>query len=149
MPLSPAHHDINLRAAAARTDQPFAPNRVLVAETISLCEWDRVNSPRQCPDRVFGHWPAGGQIMSIALVVEQTESASTRTPATIACTIIRIICGSWSFIEGFNQPTYRGMRINGVRVATWSSSHGWSGDNRPDVVASMSMPLKSERIPPS
>ena len=22
------------------------------------------------------------------------------------------------FIEGFNQPTYRGMRVNGVRVAT-------------------------------
>ena len=31
------------------------------------------------------------------------------------------------FIEGFNQPTYRGMRINGVRVHTWSSQHGWSG----------------------
>jgi hypothetical protein len=28
------------------------------------------------------------------------------------------------FIEGFNQPTYRGMRINGQRVATWSSQHG-------------------------
>ena len=26
------------------------------------------------------------------------------------------------FIEGFNHPTYRGMRINGVRVATWSSA---------------------------
>jgi hypothetical protein len=25
------------------------------------------------------------------------------------------------FLEGFNQPTYRGMRINGVRVVTWSS----------------------------
>jgi hypothetical protein len=25
------------------------------------------------------------------------------------------------FIEGFNQPTFRGMRINGQRVATWSS----------------------------
>jgi hypothetical protein len=24
------------------------------------------------------------------------------------------------FIEGFKQPTYRGMRINGQRVATWS-----------------------------
>ena len=34
------------------------------------------------------------------------------------------------FIEGFNQPTYRGMRINGQRVATWSSQHGWSGDGR-------------------
>jgi hypothetical protein len=22
------------------------------------------------------------------------------------------------FIEGFNQPTYRGMRVNGQRVAT-------------------------------
>ena len=31
------------------------------------------------------------------------------------------------FLEGFNQPTYRGMRIHGVRVATWSSDHGWSG----------------------
>jgi hypothetical protein len=29
------------------------------------------------------------------------------------------------FIEGFNQPTYSGMRINGVRVATWSSRDGW------------------------
>ena len=36
------------------------------------------------------------------------------------------------FIEGFNQPTYRGMRINGQRVATWSSEHGWSGDGRPE-----------------
>jgi hypothetical protein len=31
------------------------------------------------------------------------------------------------FIEGFNQPTYRGMRVNGVRVHTWSTQHGWSG----------------------
>jgi hypothetical protein len=31
------------------------------------------------------------------------------------------------FLEGFNQPTYRGMRVNGVRVATWSSQRGWSG----------------------
>jgi hypothetical protein len=29
------------------------------------------------------------------------------------------------FIEG-NQTTYRGMRINGQQVATWSSQHGWS-----------------------
>jgi hypothetical protein len=35
------------------------------------------------------------------------------------------------FIEGFNQSTYRGMRINGQRLATWSSQHGWSGDSRP------------------
>jgi hypothetical protein len=26
------------------------------------------------------------------------------------------------FLEGFNQPTYRGMRVNGVRVATWSGA---------------------------
>ena len=32
------------------------------------------------------------------------------------------------FIEGFNQPACRGTRVNGVRVATWSSQHGWSGD---------------------
>jgi hypothetical protein len=37
------------------------------------------------------------------------------------------------FIEGFNQPTYRGMRVNGQRVATWSCQHGWSGDGRPDA----------------
>ena len=36
-------------------------------------------------------------------------------------------------LEGSNQPTYRGMRINGVRVATWSSQHRWSGDGRPDA----------------
>jgi hypothetical protein len=35
------------------------------------------------------------------------------------------------FFEGFKQPTYRGMRINGVRVATWSSRDGWSGDGCP------------------
>jgi hypothetical protein len=37
------------------------------------------------------------------------------------------------FIEAFNQPTYRGMRINGQRIATWSSQHGWSGDGRPEA----------------
>ena len=31
------------------------------------------------------------------------------------------------FTEGFNQPTYRGMRVSGVRVHTWSTQHGWSG----------------------
>jgi hypothetical protein len=36
------------------------------------------------------------------------------------------------FLEGFNQPTYCGMRVNGVRVATWSSQHGWSGDSQPE-----------------
>jgi hypothetical protein len=30
------------------------------------------------------------------------------------------------FLEGFNQPTYRGMRINGVRVPVWSSQRGMS-----------------------
>jgi hypothetical protein len=33
------------------------------------------------------------------------------------------------FLEGFNQPTYRGVRINRVRVATWSSQRGMSGSN--------------------
>jgi hypothetical protein len=37
------------------------------------------------------------------------------------------------FLEGFNQPTWRGTRINGVRVATWSSRDGWSGDSRPEA----------------
>jgi hypothetical protein len=35
-------------------------------------------------------------------------------------------------LEGFNQPTYRGMRINGPG-ASWSSRDGWSGDTRPDA----------------
>jgi hypothetical protein len=26
-----------------------------------------------------------------------------------------------------------GMRINGQRVATWSSQNGWSGDTRPEA----------------
>src|SRR6201987_3088337 len=28
------------------------------------------------------------------------------------------------FLQGFDQPTYRGMRVNGQRVATWSHDHG-------------------------
>jgi hypothetical protein len=36
-------------------------------------------------------------------------------------------------IEGFNQPTYRGMRIIGQQVATCSSQDGWSGDSRPEA----------------
>jgi len=31
------------------------------------------------------------------------------------------------FLEGFNQPTYRGMRIDGVRVPVWSNQYGMSG----------------------
>ena len=31
------------------------------------------------------------------------------------------------FLEGFNQSAYRGLRVNGQRVATWSSRDGWSG----------------------
>ena len=31
------------------------------------------------------------------------------------------------FLEGFNQPTYRGMRINAVRVQTWSSQRSTRG----------------------
>jgi hypothetical protein len=37
------------------------------------------------------------------------------------------------FLEGFNQATHRGIRINGQRVATWSSRDGWSGDSRPEA----------------
>ena len=29
-------------------------------------------------------------------------------------------------LEGFNQPTWRGMRIDGRRVPVWASQHGWS-----------------------
>jgi hypothetical protein len=31
------------------------------------------------------------------------------------------------FLEGFKQPTWRRMRINGERVPVWSSRKGWSG----------------------
>jgi hypothetical protein len=31
------------------------------------------------------------------------------------------------FFEGFNQPTYRGMRVNGSAWRPWSGQHGWSG----------------------
>jgi hypothetical protein len=41
--------------------------------------------------------------------------------------------GIEDFLEGFNQPTYRGIRVNGQRVATWSSRDGWSRDSRPDA----------------
>jgi hypothetical protein len=43
--------------------------------------------------------------------------------------VSRIDCA----LEGFNQPTYRGMRVNGQRIATWSSDQGWSGDGMPDA----------------
>jgi len=49
------------------------------------------------------------------------------------------------FIEGFNQPTYRGMRINGQRVATWSSQHGWSGDTWPDAASARRCDTGNER----
>ena len=48
-PLSPAHHQIDLPAAAAGTGQPLAPIRVLVAETIARCDRGQVNSPRHAP----------------------------------------------------------------------------------------------------
>ena len=37
------------------------------------------------------------------------------------------------FLEGFNQPTYRGMQVNEVRVATWSRPYDWRGDGRHDT----------------
>jgi hypothetical protein len=37
------------------------------------------------------------------------------------------------YLEGFNQLTYRGMRVNGVRAATWSFRDEWSGDSRRDA----------------
>jgi hypothetical protein len=53
------------------------------------------------------------------------------------------------FLEGFNQPTYRGTRVNGVRVATWSSQHGWSGHSRArggsGSLTAASIPLLTKR----
>ena len=31
------------------------------------------------------------------------------------------------FIDGFKQPTWRAMRVNGERVPVWSSRNSWSG----------------------
>ena len=70
------------------------------------------------PDCRVRFQPAtGSEIQRAPTTVEQAAKAS-KYIETENC------------IEGFN-PTYRGMRVNGVRVATWSSQHGWSGDNRP------------------
>jgi hypothetical protein len=44
------------------------------------------------------------------------------------------------FAEGFNQPTYRGMRISGVRVATWSSEDAWPGDRRLEAGVQLACP---------
>jgi hypothetical protein len=51
------------------------------------------------------------------------------------------------FLDGVNQPTYRGMRINSQRIATWSSEHGWSGD-RHNEPSSSRMRLCRNRGPP-
>ena len=53
--------------------------------------------------------------------------------ATFECLINVNLKGTFNTLReaakrlGFNQPTYRGMRINGVRVQTWSSKRGMSG----------------------
>jgi hypothetical protein len=47
-----------------------------------------------------------------------------RTPGS---SITRYEAEIEDFLEGFNQPTYRGMRVNGVPAATWSSRDRWSG----------------------
>jgi hypothetical protein len=52
---------------------------------------------------------------------------------TLGSRITRYEAEIEDFLEGFKQPTYRGMRVNGQRIATWSSQHGWSGDGRPDA----------------
>lgn len=44
------------------------------------------------------------------------------------------------FIESFNQPFQRGMRIGNVRVATWSSDDGWSGDSVPEHTWAETLP---------
>jgi hypothetical protein len=47
--------------------------------------------------------------------------------STKAMQYVEMLAEIEDFLEGFNRPTYRGMRVNGVRVATWSSRDGWSG----------------------
>jgi hypothetical protein len=46
------------------------------------------------------------------------------------------------FIEGFNQPTFRGMRVNGVRVATWSHPEMGGPGIRGQVRSGYSEPLR-------
>ena len=31
------------------------------------------------------------------------------------------------FVEGFKQPAYRGMRVDGQRVSVWLNQCDWSG----------------------
>jgi hypothetical protein len=58
------------------------------------------------------------------------------------------------FLEGFNQPTYRGMRVNGQRVATGPPSTGgpgiaaWmrSGYSEPPVVAQTGREITVKRF---
>jgi hypothetical protein len=49
------------------------------------------------------------------------------------------------FLEGFNQPTYRGMRVDAVRVATWSSRDGGLGTAGQMPSGSIDPP-RSERV---
>jgi hypothetical protein len=49
-----------------------------------------------------------------------------RRPAANAMNDAEMDAEIEDFLEGFNLPTYRGMRINGVQVQTWSSKRGIS-----------------------
>ena len=75
-----------------------------------------------------GNGAAAGAVTHFqrAMMMDVDQSAKAMKDAEIEAEIE-------NFLEGFKQPTYRGMRVNGVRVATWSSQHGWSGDGRQDA----------------
>ena len=52
------------------------------------------------------------------------------------------------FIEGFNQPTFSGMRISGQRVDTWSSQHlflKWKGVHKTGSTPTVALAFATER----
>ena len=88
----------------------------------------RVSRPSEAQRRFEIREPRGDAVAAAvahfqrAMMMDVDQSAKAMKEAEIK-----------DFLEGFRQPTYRGMRVNGERVATWSSQHGWSGDTRPDA----------------
>jgi hypothetical protein len=117
-----------LRAHFTRVTISTCRLRGEVSMIIARFDRGRVNSPRHAPSGCFGHWPAGGQIMSITFVVEQTDSARTRPPATITRAIIASpLFGSrsppFSTRRSPNRERARPSSQFGICVSAPTSSH--------------------------
>jgi hypothetical protein len=81
------------------------------------------NYPSSCSSRLVPdpvHAVAGAAVPFPAMPMDVDRAAKTMRDEEMLAEIEHSL-------EGFNQSTYRGMRIDGVRVHTWSSQHGWSG----------------------